>query len=264
MAYDRTKKNATSDDDGRNDPLVRAARALKQLATDGKLLYDCDPSGYPHVHLPGDDPAQSFPVKSERVTSWLANFVFEKTGFIPGSRDLQSLSEIMTADAWERGQPLCTSSRLQQIVRGEPVALVLLAYMGRRAHSVMLATEMYRQMKSYAEHAGLAAVRAEGWPAAVNLFTRKLRTLSPLLKEVGFKVHCRHTHQGCRITVSRHIDGADGDTVMPSPEPSAVNGPALLDLRQGDGSDGSLSAEMAPGSTGASTDMVCDHDGGVA
>ena len=84
---------------------------LTLVGKDKTLLY-CDPKGHPFVRLPLDPKKRPCPLRSQSVRSWISTECFHELNYVPSSRDIEAVLNVLEGHAWKNMKDGSSESEL--------------------------------------------------------------------------------------------------------------------------------------------------------
>lgn len=200
-----------------DEPTKPDALALGLILNEPQLELFCDSVGIPRIRLPpvrnstGEEP---WPLRSDRVRAWIADFVWERAAIILLDREIDRILNILEGKAWQdqrRDLELC------EAIEQDSVLEAVLVYMESETLFEGTMTKFQHELAKAAKRAGLD-VRSKNWPKGAPQLSRRIGSVERFLTKAGIRVDRSHKSSERRIRLVKTI--TNGTPSPPSQGPS--------------------------------------------
>ena len=208
-----------------NDTEVNAggrlpANALERiLAMKPKLFINL--VGQPTIGLPttSEQPLpKTWPLRSERVKAWVAEFVWDQSGIVLAEREIDRIVTVLVGKAWhDQRNDIAVTEAMDQ----DPLLEALLIFVRRHAVFDKTCTALGIALESVAREAGLDT-KDRHWPKGAPQLSRRIEELKPLLKRAGVTAELGRRAGGFRF-VKLTCDKSSGGDVAGPPHASSID-----------------------------------------
>lgn len=221
---------------------IKPASALERiLATKPKLFINI--VGHPTIVLPmSSDQSlpKTWPLRSERIKAWIAEFVWGQSGVILAEREIDRIVTVLVGKAWhDQRNDISVTEAMDQ----DPLFESLLILMQECAVFDKSCTALKVELDRVARANGLDT-KDRLWPKAAPQLSRRIEELKPLLKRAGVTAELGRRSGGMRFVKLTCEKSSGGDVTGPPPAPSIDNSHHPNKIRPHDDSDGDFREKL--------------------
>lgn len=223
-----------------NDP--ERADVVSQPAMALALILETRPElfinvvGQPTIRLP-DAPGRStrvtWPLRSERVKAWIAEFVWNRTGIVLADREIDRIVTVLVGKAWHDSRH---EVELTEAMDADPLLEALLIFMHDHAVFDKSCTALKADLDQVARSAGLDT-KDRLWPKAAPQLSRRIEDLKPLLQRASITAELGRRAGGTRFVRLANEKPSGGDAAGPPLPPSVDNSHHPTGFRRPDGGE---------------------------
>ena len=224
-----------------NDTEVNAggrlpANALERiLAMKPKLFINL--VGQPTIGLPtaSEQPLpKTWPLRSERVKAWVAEFVWDQSGIVLAEREIDRIVTVLVGKAWHDQR---NDIEVTEAMDQDPLLEALLIFARRQAVFDKTCTALGIDLESVAREAGLDT-KDRHWPKGAPQLSRRIEELKPLLKRAGVTAELGRRSGGFRFVKLTCDKSSGGEVAGPPPASSIDNSHHPREIHRHDDGDG--------------------------
>lgn len=221
---------------------INPASALERiLATKPELFINI--VGQPTIVLPtsSDQPLpKTWPLRSERIKAWVAEFVWGQSGIILAEREIDRIVTVLVGKAWhDQRNDITVTEAMDQ----DPLLESLLILMQEHAVFDKSCTALKEELDRVARANGIDT-KDRLWPKGAPQLSRRIEELKPLLKRAGVTAELGRRSGGMRFIKLKCEKVSGGDVAGPPPAPSIDNSHHPNDIHRHDDSDGDFRKKL--------------------
>ncbi len=205
------------------------------LATQPELFINV--VGQPTIGLPFSSTPpnrDTWPLRSERVKAWIAEFVWERAGMVLAEREIDRIVTVLVGKAWHDPRH---DSELADAMDTDPLLEAVVIFMHEHAVFDKSCTALKAELDQVARAAGLD-IKDRLWPKAAPQLSRRIEELKPLLKRGDITAEIGRRSGGVRFIRLTKSKPNDGDAEGPPLPPSVDNAHHPKEMHRHGGGDG--------------------------
>jgi hypothetical protein len=205
------------------------------LATKPELFINV--VGQPTIGLPSSPERlqqKTWPLRSERVKAWIAEFIWHQSGIVLAEREIDRIVTVLVGKAWHDPRH---DIELTDAMDQDPLLEALLILMHEHAIFDKTCTALHTALDQVAREAGLDT-KDRLWPKGAPQLSRRIEELKPLLKRGQVTAVLGRRSGGFRFVKLTRDPPSGGDAAGPPLPPPVDNShhPAKIH-RHDDGDD---------------------------
>lgn len=225
-----------------NNSARQPAIALEQILATNPELY-INLVGQPTIGLPPSPERlrrEHWPLRSERVKAWVAEFTWDQFGDILAEREIDRIVTVLVGKAWhDQRNDIAVTEAMDQ----DPLFESLLILMQEHAVFDKSCTALKDELDRVARANGLDT-KDRLWPKGAPQLSRRIEELKPLLKRAGIMAELGRRSGGTRFVKLTYEKASGGDATGPPPTPSIDNSHHPNEIRRHDDSDGDFRRKL--------------------
>lgn len=199
--------------------------------------------GQPTIRLPdvpGRSTPETWPLRSDRVKAWIAEFVWNRTGIVLADREIDRIVTVLVGKAWQDPRH---DVELTEAMDADPLLEALLIFMHDHAVFDTSCTALKAALDDVALLASLDT-KDRLWPKAAPQLSQRIENLKPLLKRASITAELGRRAGGKRFVRLLHDKPSGGDAAGPPLPPSVDNSHHPTEFRRRDGGDVDLRKQL--------------------
>ncbi|WP_254511400.1 hypothetical protein [Anatilimnocola floriformis] len=198
----------------------RVGTAL-QLILDRRLELFVNLAGQAMIALPtsGNSETSLWPLRSERVSSWIAAFIWDRLKVVLAEREIERVVMVLIGRAYGDQR---TNIALAEAIEQDPLLDALLVFMHQNAVFDKSCTALRAALNKVARAIGLD-MRDHLWPKGVPQLSRRISDLADLLLVAGITTKIGRRGSGVRFVKLTRTTSANGDDHETPPQGPSVD-----------------------------------------